>query len=199
MNRSTTSKFTLITSNANKISEYQSIGLPIHIEPGQDLPEIDTQDFNLIAAYKSKMAGDFNIVEDTILIIDDTVFHDIKFRSKDIINNINQYLGKSITWVVTLATSFNGEVHLFQSQVSGIIKEAYIGHTAGFGFDSYLHVAVDDTYKSLHQLKEEGRKNHYSPRMKALTKFHHFLLLQQNSDFRYSLDNLLEWTGAYQS
>lgn len=190
--------FKLVTSNQNKILEYQSIGLPISVENGADLPEIDSEDFSLIAAYKSKMAGNFNIIEDSILIIDGKIYHDIKFRIKDIVANVQQYYNKPVTWVLTLATLIEGEIHLFQNRLSGHINEPYQGVPLGFGFDSYFYINVEGDSKSLHELKEQGLKNKYSPRLLALQKFYNFATNNNPSDQIYSIDSLEEWTGNFQ-
>lgn len=190
--------FKLVTSNQNKILEYQSIGLPISVENGADLPEIDSEDFSLIAAYKSKMAGDFNIIEDSILIIDDKIYHDIKFRTKEIVANVEKYYNKPVTWVLTLATLIDGQIHLFQNQLSGFIQKPYPGKSVGFGFDSYFYITVDGDSKSLHELKENGLKNQYSPRLMALQKFYDFAKHSSPSDQQYAMEALVEWTGAFQ-
>lgn len=196
------SQITLQTSNPFKIQEFNDMGLNIGIKEGEDIKEIATDDYHLIAAYKAKEAGELVIVEDSILIVEDQVFFDIKYKLKEIIKNIDFFKEKKATWVTTLAFMFNEKIYIFSGYVYGNLNEVYKckDNYNVFAFDTIFYTKHNNKMVSLQELKEKGLKDEYSARVLGVKKMISFLN-SENEQFcdRIYEANIKKWEGDYQA
>lgn len=197
---------TLKTSNSGKMQEMLMAGIPnLSIEAGEDLPEIQSDDFILVAAYKSQAAGEMVIIEDSILSIQDKfgVFQpvvDAKFKMKEIKSNIRAYSGKNAKYISTVAVQIDNKIYVQTASLDCIIGKPYTGDVNAMGFDDVLHVIFDEEYKSIHYLKTVEQVNP-SPRIKSLKKLFAFLSEKESQNkglFIYEKP-LPKWNGDYQS
>lgn len=84
--------FTICSSNKDKLKEYQSIMPNTLIKKIKDMREVDSNSFDVIK-YKikdNKELGLKEIVEDTILILEGKEVVDIKYKLKEIIENVKE-------------------------------------------------------------------------------------------------------------
>lgn len=68
----------LVSSNPTKLDEYARLGLDLQLQLGEDLPEVHGT-AEEVALHKAKMAGCGCVVEDTIVVVDNTPWVDIKW------------------------------------------------------------------------------------------------------------------------
>jgi hypothetical protein len=193
--------YKILTSNETKIAEYKCLNLNIDIEKGDDLPEISSSDYHLIAAHKAKDAGIFNIVEDTIIIIEDYVCYDLKFKIQDILDNLDKYKGMKAKSVVTISYMNEYNIFTFEGIVEGVIDNLYQKNedsTVGFHFDSFLYVNHKGRSTSIQELKDKKEEEQYSARRKAAILMKRQLSGIHSATKTYS-KNIQKWKGDYQS
>lgn len=174
----------LVTSNKNKLAEYRGFGLTnLGIHEGVDLPEVDGTPDEVVI-HKAIAAGEGNIVEDTILVVDGKPVVDIRWQ----LDALNSWLGKSARWEVRLGLLMNDEVRIFHGAVEGRLVRP---SGEGFGFDPFFE--VEGVSKTLAELSAAGLKVDYSARRIAvdnLVSGKHLVLLRRGE--------IPEWTGRYQ-
>jgi inosine/xanthosine triphosphate pyrophosphatase family protein len=183
------SKIKLVTSNKFKLTEYNRFGLNLEIQEGLDLKEVDGTSEEVVI-YKAIEAGENNLVEDTILMINGAEVVDIRNKIDDLADIKDSY----VVWIVSLAVLQNGKVYIATAMVKGTLKQPAIAPVNSFGFDPYFYPANTEDGLSLHQLELIGKKDSYSARKRAINYF-----LNKGDGF-YSLDqkDIKEWTGDYQ-
>lgn len=177
-------KLTIKTSNKQKIAEYWSFGLEnIQVEPGPDLKEVDGTPLEVIA-YKALAAGDGNVVEDSIMIVDGQPFVDIRWR----VATVSEWFGKNVSWEVRLGVNRDGAIEVYKGAVDGIMRPAA---GKGFDYDPFFHIPSENM--SLAQLKNLGRKDEFSARKMAVES-----LLSNTPEAVFNIQDILPWQGDYQ-
>jgi inosine/xanthosine triphosphate pyrophosphatase family protein len=190
----------ILTSNKSKIKEYKEFGLNMDIESGEDQKEIDSTDYHLIAAHKAFNSGLYTIVEDTILIVNGDIWHDIKFKREVIPNNMEFYLNKPISWIVSLSFMTEDYIYVFEGSIDGFIGEVYNSNCdVFFDFDLYVHVEHNNRLWSLQELKDKNMKSKYSARKFAIESLLSFISGDSITYVKKFNSNLPLWNGNYQS
>lgn len=155
--------FVVKSSNQKKIAEMKFAQLPestkIEFQPGEDLPEIQTDDFILVAAYKSQTAGENVIIEDSFIAIEDEhgviqPIIDIKFRLDEIRQNVQSYMGRKAVFVSTVAVNVDDEILIQTCSIKGVVGTPYREHGPVFGFDDFFYLEHDGEFKALHYVKK---------------------------------------------
>jgi inosine/xanthosine triphosphate pyrophosphatase family protein len=177
--------FTLLTSNADKISEFSSFGLAnLTSAKGQDIEEVDGTPDEVIV-YKAIAAGAMCIVEDSVVLIDGEPMVDIRWRRSE----LGAFVGKAIDFDVRLGVNDGSSIHVFKGTVRGRIVEPR--GEGGFGFDPFLE--VDGTGMTLVELESNGLKDANNPRLTAVKQ-----LLAWEVDFSTKLTSVPAWRGPMQ-
>lgn len=198
------SKLKFSTSNKKKQEEISAIS-DIPFIHSIDLPEIDSDDWILVAAYKAKDVYNHTkeegvIVEDSILIIGDEIFSDIKFKYDYFVKNINLFLNKKVSFIVTTSVFINNKIYCFQGKIEGLIKNKTID---GYYFDPYIFINTPLGFLSLTDLDNLGKKIDFSPRtisVKLLTDYFSNTNLEKKENiFIFNYKDLPDWNGNYQS
>jgi hypothetical protein len=182
----------LVTSNKQKLKEYQDMGLPFSVSEGQDLPEIIADPLT-VALYKAKAAGKNRLVEDTILMINGEEVIDIRWRIKELANYTEE--NPEIKWVVTLGYNTGEFIQLYQGVVEcEIVSDVDVNNIPldAVAFDPYLRPKGES--RSFYQLWKDGVKASFSPRTIAAQ-----MLLNEDVVMSESVDAIPEWKGCYQS
>lgn len=196
---------TVKTSNPGKMKEMRMAGIPnLSIEPGEDLPEIQSNDFILVAAYKAQSAGNRVIIEDSIISINDDngVYQpvvDVKFKMAHIKSNIHLYAGKKALFISTVAVKIDDKIYVQTHSLECSIQKPHTNDPKAFGFDDILHIEHDGSLCSLHFLKNVKNMNP-SPRLSSLKKLFNYLTVDKTpNDGLFIYDNPLpHWIGEYQ-
>ena len=180
------------TSNKQKIKEIKRIFPEAKIVKGKDLREVKgTSDE--VAIYKSLEAGVGYVVEDTILEIKKGRKFEEVVEIKWLIDDLPTYVGKKARWIVTLAYNDGEYITLYRGVIDGTIGNPYKvdGEIKGYGFDPYFYVSFS---QNLAKLDEEGRKDEFSARKKAL------LGMKKNKKYkRIKITDIPKWNGKYQN
>jgi len=180
------------TSNEHKIKEIKRIFPEIKIVKGRDLKEVKGSSEE-VATYKSLEAGKGFVVEDTILEIKkDKKFEEL-VEIKWLINDLPKYIGKKARWIVTLAHNDGEFITLYRGIIEGTIGNPYKvnGEIKGYGFDPYFYITFS---QSLAKLDEQGRKDDFSARKKAL------LGMKKNKKYKkIKISDIPKWNGKYQN
>lgn len=179
----------LVTSNMNKIKEYRRFGLSnLTCELGKDLKEIDADDITVVL-YKSKDAGEGNIVEDTSLHIEG---ENCGINIRWLLNDIYKFEGKKAIWKVLLGLNHDSCIYIFEGVILGTIinKENY--NQDAFGFDDYF--IPDGESITLYDLEQMDEKDLFSARKLAALN-----LLNNQYVRKVKISDLPEWTGNYQN
>lgn len=178
----------LVTSNKNKLKEFERFGLSdIKIDKGQDLEEVDSTPLNVII-YKSVAAGPFRAVEDTSLHIEG---EDVGVNIRWLMDNLDTYEGKSATWEVLIGYNDSSSISVFRGIIEGTITSKVNAEEQGFGFDQYFIPKGQN--KTLHQLEKEGLKDDFSARKLAVKN-----LKESNFIEKLDIENIPAWTGKMQ-
>jgi len=203
-----TLKLVLKTSNQRKINEFKLANIQnLEILPGEDHPEIQSDDHILVAAYKAQDSGENVIIEDSILSIEDDSgkmesIIDIKFKLKEIKSNMSNYkhLTKKAIFTSTVAVKIDSKIYVQTYDFNGYIGEPYLEDGPVFGFDDVFYLKYNNEFKSMHLIKTKFDKA-CSPRINALKML--FDNLDKKSmahDGFYIFDTPLPvWNGDYQS
>lgn len=177
----------LLSSNPKKLEEYTRYGLSLEMREGQDLPEVDGT-IEEVALHKAKMAGAGAVVEDTVVIVDGTVWNDIKWKK----HLLPHFHGKSIVQVITLGHNTGTHIELYQAKLEGVITTPTSERAEAFGFDAYLIPTGQSL--SLDELEQLNRKDEFSPRRWAAEQ------LKNKSPLSVTaLEHVPEWTGKWQA
>lgn len=192
------------SSNQNKINELKYAEIPnLIFESGEDLPEIDSNDHFLVAAYKSQDSGEYIVIEDSILSIEDEngvmqPVIDIKFRLSEIKKNIDLYVGKKVHFISTIAVNVGDKIHVQTSQINCEFGRKIPDQYPVFGFDDILYLEHDNIFKSLHYFKKTLNQM-LSPRVNSLKmifdKINHN---KEHAGYKVYSSPLPVWEGQYQ-
>lgn len=191
------------TSNKKKQEEISQVS-NIPFTHSIDLPEIDSNDYILVAAHKAKDIYQHTgiegiITEDSILIIDGVVCTDIKFKYEDFKNNISDYIGKPVSFVVTLSVVVGDNIYCFKNSIKGTLGNE---NDDGYVFDPYIFVDDNGTQKSLAKLEQENRKQLFSPRTGAIRLLEDYFnekAVNNDNIYSFKLKEISRWQGNYQS
>jgi inosine/xanthosine triphosphate pyrophosphatase family protein len=171
----------LVTSNENKLKEFQRYIPSLKSEKGKDLPEVDGNKEE-VAIYKAKMAGDGFLIEDTILEVDGKEIVDIRWKLNELQNN-------SARWITTLALNKGGSIYLYKGETLGTINtEKYQENS--FGFDSVF--IPHGSSQTLHEMGD--KREPFSARKRAIEA-----LVENNFYFKMDIKNIQEWKGRWQN
>lgn len=178
----------LLTSNENKLKEFQDyLGDKLTMKKGKDIKEV-AADSDTVSLYKSLEAGAQTITEDTILTIDGEEVVDIRYK-------LSSLKGMSSTptalWQVMLAYNDGNYIYLFKGTTEGVLRAITDIPKDAFGFDPNFYPTGED--ESLYALNQKGRKKDVSARCKALA------LLTKGQYFkRVKIADIPKWEGNYQ-
>lgn len=179
-------KLKLVSSNLNKLKEFQRILPEIEAVPGVDLREIQA-DKDLVILYKVKeLNKDLFVVEDTIIeILEQNQWKEVVDIRYQMNNLQGQFKAK---WITSLAYLEQGLIKVFRGATEGFLDAQRT--MKGFGFDNYF--IPQGEAQSLYDLG--NKKDDYSARKKALIN------LKEDKPFMTKeLKTLKKWTGKYQS
>lgn len=181
-------KLSLVTSNKNKLDEYNSYNNDgkLQMLKGADLPEVESEDPLTVIIYKSKLAGNNTIVEDTSFDVEGA---NVGTNVRWLMDSISKYEGRKAEWIVKLAVNYNENIYVYDGKIKGIISSSK--GKEGFGFDPIF--IPNGTHKTLSELSFEGNKDDYSARKQAFNN----LLLNFNPKV-YKIKDIPEWLGEYQ-
>lgn len=172
----------LMSSNKDKLKEFQQFIPDIKMKKGPDLKEVDGTKEE-VALYKSLISGEGTVVEDTILLIDNKEVVDIKWKIKSLKERV------SASWITTLAVNQDGFIYLYEGCINGeIVPEKFTEDS--FGFDSVFKPENSDM--TLHDLKD--KKENFSARKLAIEKL-------KNNDFYFkkAVKDIPKWNGDWQN
>lgn len=188
MNAPTHQDFVIVTSNSNKIREYQRIaGDKLRTLAGEDLAEIlGTPDEIII--HKAMMAGEGHMVEDAIVWINGEAHVDVKWKLEAMLRG-DYPIGSKLVWEVRLAVLHQGVVYGYLGQTFGTLCKP---DGDGFGIDPVI--CVDGVGKTLARLDEEGVKDGYSARQFAALK-----VLEGDAYLKVDSQNIKPWEGSWQN
>jgi inosine/xanthosine triphosphate pyrophosphatase family protein len=182
-------KFTLLTSNKDKLKEFKRILPNLTASKGPDLKEVRGDKDEVIIHKVLELGREFHLVEDTVLEIfdrsskkwDEVV--DIKFKLKELKKK------SPAVWITSIAYSDGEYIYIFRGGTSGLIDPDR--ELIGFGFDNLF--IPGNSNKSLHELEKDDLKDKFSARRKAL------LNLKNKIPFsKIKISSIKKWTGGYQ-
>lgn len=194
-------KFTISTSNQNKINEMKEFfgKEAVHIENGKDVKEVmGTLDEVII--YKALEMGDTFVTEDTILYINGVETVDIRYQNlSEILNE-----GDKLKWITSVGYNDNGVIYVYRGEMNGVatLKKPV---EKGFAFDPFLipEVLFEKDYilngiqlknLTLTELNNLKLKSKFSARIQALTNFKN-----NNYIFKRDISSIPQWEGTYQN
>jgi len=179
----------IVTSNTNKLREFQRFGLNYEMAPGLDLLEVKGT-MDEVIVYKALDAGAGLIVEDTILEIDGQEVVDIRWKI-DELKTLNQPEGIPARWIVSLGYNDGDTIQVYRGIVEGFLINPVEIPEDAFGFDPYFVPAGQQF--TLAELELEGSKDDYSARKLAVVN-----MINQNATLEVPVIDLKPWTGDYQ-
>lgn len=186
-----------ITSNEKKASDFKLFGFLVQ-EFQFEVPEIKSNDVELVALYKAKDAGLNNIVvEDTALYVEGSPFFgtDIKHVYEQMQND-NSLHGLKATWKLSLCLRKDDYYYISTGELIG--KLNYPAIEKGYHFEKFF--AIEKSNKLIQYPMVDGyTKKEISPRYVALRKLHNAIV---NNDFselkKIHVSEVLDWNGDYQ-
>lgn len=178
----------LVTSNENKLAEYNSFSNEgkISILKGLDLPEVESPDPLVVILHKSKMAGAGTIVEDTSLVVDGA---DFGTNIRWLLDDLDRYIGTPAKWIVKLAVNHDNNIYVYDGIINGTIVEKSV--VPGFGFDPVFK--PENSNLPLSDLSANGNKDDFSARKIAFTH-----LMNNNVSHVVKTEDIKDWVGAWQ-
>lgn len=184
-------KFKLVTSNLNKLAEFNRlVGSDFfEIATGKDLQEIQSDDHILVSIHKALEAGERCIIEDTVLEVDSHVVSDIRYKLDELANKVTK---SPLRWICTLAFLNQGEVKVFSKSISGFFRATDCVPKDSFGFDAFF--VPQGTDKSLYELEKEGLKDTYSARKLVVNA-----LIADDFCHKVLVTDIEPWAGDYQA
>ena len=176
----------LLTSNPQKIEEYNRFGLGFTAVKGNDIDEVDA-DMLTVALYKAIDIPDQHVIEDTSLDIDG---EDVGVNIRWLEHRLEEFHGKKAQWHVVLAMKDNGFIKLYSATQEGVIDYTKYDER-GIGFDSVFVPEGSD--KSLYELNCIDEKDNFSPR-----KFAAQNLINDDFALIWNVNYIPEWKGKWQ-
>ncbi len=177
----------LVSSNPKKLAEFARYGLALTLRQGEDLPEVQGTPLE-VAIHKAKLAGPGAVVEDTVLVVNGKPWVDIKWTQ----DNLQNYVGDPVRWLVTLAHNTGKDIHVFVGEVEGLIVCPSSVRPEAFGFDPFV-APRGWGGQSLDDLEQQGKKDQVSARRRAVDA-----LLLNAPEHVIRLDAVEEWKGDWQ-
>jgi len=113
----------LITSNASKRAEFESLGLNIDVRSGVDIKEVEA-DHETVAIYKALEAGAGAVIDDAILTFDGQEVVDVRWRIHELVTMARDTQPR-IEWVVLLAHNTGTEVRLYKASVTCEVDDRF--------------------------------------------------------------------------
>jgi inosine triphosphate pyrophosphatase len=178
-------RYSLLTSNEDKIAEFRRFGLvEISIARGRDIEEIEGTPDEVIV-YKSIAAGSMTVVEDSVVLIDGEPMVDIRWK----LDGLGDVVGRPIDFEVRIGVNDGTSIHVFKGRTTGrIVAPRGIG---GFGFDPFFE--VNGTDMTLAELAVQGLKDNNSPRLDAVRR-----LIAWQVESSTEIASVPMWTGPMQ-
>jgi len=173
----------LLTSNKNKLREFQLYIPEMESELGEDKKEVLGTSTEVIIE-KTKDIKPKRMVEDTILVVNGKELVDIRYSG-----NANVKHGDKLVWMTKLGYNSGEEVQVFTGKVRGTANFDRRNEKA-FGFDDIFIPLGSD--KTLFELGDN--KGNFSARKLAIEKYK-----ANVSDFSVKLEDIPVWTGKYQN
>jgi inosine/xanthosine triphosphate pyrophosphatase family protein len=185
------SQFVLVTSNKNKLKEFQRFGIPnLKMESVDDIPEVQANDIT-VATYKAKHIGINKIVEDTSLDISKA---NVGSNVKWMIDNIHLYSGANACMKVLLSVNDGEMISLYRGTIDGVITKKAVNIDSDypvFGFDANFIPLNSEL--TLYELELQNKKDLFSARKLAVEN-----LIHNRPFYTIPLSEIPEWTGSYQ-
>lgn len=176
----------IVTSNKEKIKEYEKYGCPYPSKNGLDLKEPDAE-IEEIVVYKCQQNGVGSITEDTCLFIDNCPYAGNLIRF--IQETLTDYIGNKAVCEVAIGKHNGDNIHIFIGRINGIIVQDRSNGKA-FGFDGCF--LPEGSTKTLWELDQEDNKHLFCARYRALQ-----LMLNNQPESIFSSDHP-EWNGPWQ-
>lgn len=168
----------------------------LEIIEGEDIKEV-MGSMNEVIIYKSLESNAGELVEDTILIVNNIVQVDIKWN----IDMVKE--GDILEWVTSIAYNDGINISISRGSIKG--KGTRKKGSKGFAFDPYFIpdelIGLPNSHKeflnkgcTLSMLSEKNEKHRFSARIKALQAFQasEFILVKEISKIK-------PWQGEYQN
>lgn len=185
--------YTLLSSNEKKLAEYKSFGLKnIKLSKGKDLREIKSDSPMSVIIYKSIEAGKGTLIEDTVLVINNKVVTDIRYKMKQLFESLDSVTILDAYWRVNIAYNDGNRLYISTGEIRGLIKRPIDIHVDAFGFDDYFY-PIDGNGLSNYELESQGKKINFSARKIAIESF-----IDKDYHTDVKIENISEWTGEYQ-
>lgn len=178
----------LKSSNAYKISEFTRLlkDTEVKVEPGEDLKEV-LSNIDEVITYKSFMAGEGVLVEDTTMIINGKEEVEVKWKYKDL------QTGDQVRWFISLGVLIEGKIKVYKGFLDTIVDRS-LGEE-GEAFEPFLIPLRDNPEKlSYTVLSQKINKDIIDPRADAVRKF-----LADTPDFEVDAAELSPWTKQWQN
>lgn len=181
------SKLTFISSNPNKIKEYQEMGFDLDYSSFKDLKEINADELSVII-YKTKEIPQGHIIEDTSLSVEGLdIGVNIKWLNNELKTN-KSLNGRILEWTVLLGLNQNSKISIYKGSIKGILNNTKLIPDA-FAFDDIFWVAD----KSLYELKKNSSWVDH-PRFVAMNN-----LINENKIYQTEISLIPPWSGNYQN
>lgn len=173
----------LLTSNPNKLKEFQKYIPEMTSEIGEDIKEVNGSSDDVII-YKALSVPKGRMVEDTILTVNGVEVVDIRYTGNDAIKE-----GDTLVWSVKLGYNSGDEIQVFSGAIKGkAVFDRRAEHAFGFD-DIFLPLGSD---KTLFELGED--KENFSARKMAINNY-----IANVTTFAFPINSVPEWTGTYQN
>lgn len=179
--------YKIVTSNQNKLREFNRFGLPITAEAGKDLAEVNGSPIDVII-HKARDAGPMHIVEDTSF---DVQGMDVGVNVRWLVDQLltdESLSGRPASWTVLLGVNTGQEIQIFKGQIFGSVGTP---EGEGFGFDPIFYPKGSD--HSMAVLDSSGKKDHFSARKMAVDN-----MLAGQPLKTIPLSDISDWQGDYQ-
>ncbi len=191
-------EISFLTTNAKKAKDFQKFGFGVQ-EFDKDIPEILSENVELVVLYKAKET-EFNniIVEDTSLNVESANFLGTEIKHYfDKIQHNQDFHHKKALWEVSLCLKKDNHYYISTGSLNGILM--YPACPTGYHFDTiFATLNKNNEFQHFENLTAE-EKLEKSPRFRALRKLMYAI---ENNDFKklkiYKDEDIKTWNGLYQ-
>lgn len=191
-------KINFLTTNAKKAKDFQEFGFGVQ-EFDKEIPEILSQNVELVVLHKAKDTGLNNIVvEDTSLHIEGADFLGTEIKHYfEIIKKNEDFHYKKASWKISLCLKHEDSYYISSGITNGILM--YPASPTGYNFETIFAIKdKNNQFKHFENLTNE-EKLEKNPRFKALRKLIYAI---ENNDFQkfkiYKERDIQDWKGLYQ-